>query len=418
MGQENVRVLCPECGTPGESDPEQSRWQCSKCGNGFFLRRCSWCARVSYVDGLQGFHIPWPCTWCGQYNRGFSPNQDQASATAAELAAEVNRYSDPGNPAGPRADGPDRAQAHNMPAVAGRGSPGVPPPRYGQVPAVPQSGRLVVRNITLSSPRHAAAPPGPGQHAPQRIALSVAAVVACAAAVFALLTAGDAPRAAGSMPAAGPTGEMTAGGDGPGTATRVVHVSVGHAGTVNLQGVPGQLVIVGTGQGKVMLTGQVRGIRDAPVVMTRLDRAADVLVVSIRCASADPCAENLRLAVPADTGMVVQQSAGQVAVADLAGSLRVTGSHLNVTANGLRSPTLAAVITSGHLDAAFTVPPQQVSITLTYAQAAVQLPDQVAYRINQQVMSGYIHVTIPQASGATRTVIAQLHSSELELLAA
>ena len=416
-------MLCPECGTSGESDPEQSRWQCGNCGNGFFLRRCSSCARVSYVDGLQGFHMPWPCSWCGQYNRGFSPNQDPASATAAELAAEVKRYGASGHSPGPGAGERDRAQPRDMTAAAGPGSPGLPSPRYGQVPAAPQPGRLVVRNITLSSGSSSSgtsgqtsASPGPGRHAVQRIALSVAAVVACAAAVFVLLTAGGDPRAAG-MPTAGSAAGMAAGAAGPGAATRVVRVSFGHAGSVNLRGVPGQLAIVGTGPGKVTLTGEVQGTRDVPVVATRLDPAADVLVVSVRCASADPCAENLRLAVPADTGIVVEQSAGQVAVADLAGSLSVTGSHLNVTASGLRSPSLTAVIVSGHLGAAFTVPPQQLSITLTSAQAAVQLPGHVAYRVNQRVMSGYIQATIPQASSATRTVNAQLRSSELELLA-
>ncbi|MGH3169347.1 MAG: hypothetical protein ACRDN0_26130, partial [Trebonia sp.] len=65
MSQEVTRVPCPECGIYGEAaDPGTSRWQCSQCGNGFFLRRCSACVRVSYVDGLQGFRSPWSCVWC------------------------------------------------------------------------------------------------------------------------------------------------------------------------------------------------------------------------------------------------------------------------------------------------------------------------------------------------------------------
>jgi ABC-type phosphate transport system substrate-binding protein len=117
MAQELTHVSCPECGTSGESDPGQSHWQCGNCGNGFFLRRCTACSRVSYVDGLQGFHTPWPCTWCGRYNQGFSQNQDPAAASAAELAAEVHRYGPPRSPAGP-----------------GPASPGAPSPRHGQVP--------------------------------------------------------------------------------------------------------------------------------------------------------------------------------------------------------------------------------------------------------------------------------------------
>jgi len=135
MGQELTHVPCPECGTSGESDPEQSHWQCSNCGNGYFLRRCTACSRVSYVDGLQGFHTPWPCTWCGRYNQGFSQNQDPAAASAAELANEVHRYGGPGSPAGPDTGGRDRTPAHGVAVAAGLASPGPRPSRHGQVPA-------------------------------------------------------------------------------------------------------------------------------------------------------------------------------------------------------------------------------------------------------------------------------------------
>jgi ABC-type phosphate transport system substrate-binding protein len=117
MGQVLTRVPCPECGTAGDSDPEQSHWQCGNCGNGFFLRRCAACARVSFVDGLQGFRMPWPCTWCGQYNQGFRQNQDPATASAAELGAELQRYGLPGRPA------------------AGAAIPGARSPLHDQVPA-------------------------------------------------------------------------------------------------------------------------------------------------------------------------------------------------------------------------------------------------------------------------------------------
>ena len=138
---------CPECGTPGAADPGQSHWQCGNCGKGFFLRRCTACSRVSYVDGLQGFHTPWPCTWCGQYNNGFKQNQDPAAASAAELAAYIERYGRPVGLAAPGARGRDRIPAP-APAVApaGPASPASPAgpdaqsPRHGQVPA-PARGR-------------------------------------------------------------------------------------------------------------------------------------------------------------------------------------------------------------------------------------------------------------------------------------
>jgi ABC-type phosphate transport system substrate-binding protein len=145
MGQVLTHVPCPECGTSGDSDPEQSHWQCGNCGNGFFLRRCTACSRVSFVDGLQGFRMPWPCTWCGQYNQGFSQNQDPAEASAAELAAEVHRHGCPGSPAGPDTVGQDRPQPHGMAAAAGPASPGGRSPRHDQVPAPTQGSRRFPR---------------------------------------------------------------------------------------------------------------------------------------------------------------------------------------------------------------------------------------------------------------------------------
>ena len=139
MVEDLTHVTCPECGTSGESDPEQSHWQCSKCGNGFFLRRCTACSRVSYVDGLQGFHTPWPCTWCGRYNKGFSQNQDPAAASAGELAAEVRRYGRPGSPAGPDTGSRDRIQAHGVSVVVSQASPGARSPQHRQVP-IPAPG--------------------------------------------------------------------------------------------------------------------------------------------------------------------------------------------------------------------------------------------------------------------------------------
>jgi hypothetical protein len=385
MGQELTQVLCPECGTFGESEPGQSRWQCTKCGSGYFLRRCSACARVAYVDGLQGFHLPWPCTWCGQFNRGFSQNQDPAAATAAELAAEVARYGPPPSAAGPGTGG----QADLAPAAGSGPSPEARGPGGGLTSAA-----------GTGSP--GTAPPLPGQWWVRRLGLPIALAVACAAVATVLLPAGGLKAM-----------DIAA---GQGGATRAVQVAASRVGTIDLHGVPGQLAIVGTGSGRVMLTGELHGTGGAPAIETRLERATGVLVVSIRCASAAPCTENLRLAVPGTTGAGVWQPGGRVLVTGLAGPLRITASNVDISAGGLRSPVLTAVITNGHLSAAFTAPPRRVSITLASAQATLRLSAGVAYRVTQQVTSGYIRVGIPQADRATRTVTARIDSGELELL--
>lgn len=396
MSQELVRVMCPECGASRESDSQPSRWQCTSCGNGFFLRRCSACARVSYVDGLQGFRRPWPCTWCGEFNAGFSQNRDPAEASAAELAAEVARYDLPGSPGDPGASG----QADSAPVTDSDPGPGTRGPGDRGLRSTMDTG---LPGVPLPDP--VAATTQSGRRRARRIALSIAAVVACATAISVLLTAGG----------TGTTG-MTAGLAGHGSAERAVHVTASQVGTIDFQGVPGQLTVVGTGSGQVILTGQLHGTGGAPTVETRVNHAGGVLGLSVRCAPAGPCTQNLRLTVPGDTGTAVRQPGGRVVVTGLAGPLRITAASVDITASGLRSPSLTTAITNGHLSAAFTVPPRQVSITLASAQATLRLPARTAYRVAQHVTSGYIGVAVPQAGTATRTVTATIHSGELSLL--
>jgi hypothetical protein len=398
MGQELTRVLCPECGTAGESDPDLSRWQCTKCGSGFFLRRCSACTRVSYVDGLQGFRLPWPCAWCGRFNTGFSQNQDPAAATAAELAAELTRYGPSGGAAEPEAGN----QAKSAPITDG----GPPPAREPGDRDTAQGASAARPGTAHPQPGQAAKRPRPGGRRTRRVglAVAVAVAVACAAAAGVVLTAGD-PGAAGMAAA-------------PVTVTRPVLFTASGVGSIDFRGVPGQLVLAGTRPGQVIMTGQLRGEGGAPVVETRFDHGTGVLTVSVRCAPATRCTQNLRLAVSGVTGAAVSQPSGRVVATGLAGPLRITAANADISASGLRSADMSVVVANGHLSAAFAVPPHRVSITLISAQATVRLPDHTGYRVIREGTSGSIRVAIPQTGGATRIVTARIDSGELKLLPA
>lgn len=384
---------CPECGIPGDPpDPGLSRWQCTKCGNGYFLRRCSACARVSFVDGLQGFRQPWPCTWCGQFNSGFRQNQDPAAASAADLVAEVAAL-----PAAAAAPGPEG------------GGPGGPAAATGARPRVPGQA---------AADAGGGKPPASGRRktpwrSRRRVRRTALALAMAAIGASALAAASGAGMAAGGAGRGGPAAPAGRGGT-----SRAVQVAVGPVGTVDLHGVPGRLSVVGTGRGRVTLTGQLNWAGRPPAVVTRLDRADRVLTVTVRCAPASPCTQDLRLAVPADTAAAIRQPAGRILVTGLAGPLRLTAASADISASGLRSPELAAVITSGHLGATFAAPPRRVDITLASAQATLRLPARVPYRVIGQVTSGHISVGIPQASTAAGTVTARLDSGELELLPA
>ena len=232
---------------------------------------------------------------------------------------------------------------------------------------------------------------------PRSPAVVVGAVALVAVAVAAVASAASAHSGRNS------TGDSSA-----------VSVSASSVRTVELQAVPGQLTIVGSATGRVTLTGQLDWRGHAPAGSSRLVNA-HLLRLRYRCATASPCTANWRLVVPRHTAVVLSQPSGHVIVSGLAGPLRITAASVNVSATGLSSPSLQAVITSGHLGATFAVAPKQVSITLISSQATLSLPGSVGYAVSDQVTSGYVHVGVPVISGAAHTVTARVLSGELDL---
>jgi hypothetical protein len=207
-------------------------------------------------------------------------------------------------------------------------------------------------------------------------------------------------------------------GTGPGVGRRTSQVSVtaGSVTAVDVQAVPGQLVIMAAATDHVTLTGQLNWTGRAAATGTQ-SSAGRLLRLSYRCGARSPCTADLRLVVPRRTAITLRQPAGHVVMSGLAGPLRITASSVDVMATGLRCPSLDAAITSGHLGAWFGGAPRRVSITLTSAQATLSLPGGAPYVVTDQVTSGYIHVGVPQASDAPRSVTARIVSGELDLQA-
>jgi hypothetical protein len=212
---------------------------------------------------------------------------------------------------------------------------------------------------------------------------------------------------------------QSSGGTGPGpvAGTRSVAVTAGRVGTVDLEGVPGQLTITASDTGQVRLTGQLHWSGHAPAASVRTDTAARALHLDYVCADSSPCTEDYRLSVPAHTTVALSQPSGHVIISGLSAPLRISAGSVDVSATSLRSPTLTAAITSGHLAAAFAAAPRRVSLALTSAQATVHLPAVTpGYQLSQQVTSGYVHAGVPQAASSPHQVSVRISSGELELL--
>jgi len=201
-----------------------------------------------------------------------------------------------------------------------------------------------------------------------------------------------------------------------GADTQAVSVHADSIRTVVVQDVPGQLTITGVPGSQVTMTGQLHWTGRPAAVSVQPRLAGHLLRLVYHCAAGSPCTANLRLTVPPRTAIVLDQPAGHVVLTGLAGALRITARNADVQAVGLRSPALAASVTSGHLSATLLTPPRRVAVTLRSAQATLRLPADVSYRLSQQVTSGYLKAGIPQASDATRSISARVDSAELELL--
>ncbi|HUA29542.1 MAG TPA: hypothetical protein VMC03_11710 [Streptosporangiaceae bacterium] len=203
-------------------------------------------------------------------------------------------------------------------------------------------------------------------------------------------------------------------GPGQGARTSAVSVTAGSVSAVDLQDVPGQLTIVTSATGRVTLTGRLDWAGRGAAAGTQ-SRSGRLLRLSYRCAAASPCTADLRLTVPRRTAITLRQPSGHVVMSGLAGPLRISASSVDIMATGLRCPSLDAAITSGHLGAWFGGAPRQVNISLTSAQATLWLPGGAPYAVTDQVTSGFIHVGVPQASGAPRSLTARITSGELDL---
>jgi ribosomal protein S27AE len=392
MADGSVTVQCPDCGVGSEvADLDQSRWGCSNCGWAYFLRRCSACGQAGFVTALQGWHQPWECAWCAAFNSGFSQYNDPATATIAELAADLaHRGLSPAPTPEPTPEPSDVTEPADsvtqpIPVITGIG--------HDQVPWAP--------------------PPRPRRHRVRHILESTLAVAAIVVAAVLVLLAAR-PVSAGSERATAMSGASVS--RTPGPTTRAVSVTTVRADAVDFLGVPGRLTVVAADTGRVTLTGELHWAGRPPIAVTRLDRGSHRLLLSYRCAPASLCTENYRLTVPRYAAVALRQPPGQVTLSGLAGPLQITANGVHVSATGLRSATLLAKITSGDLNAGFAAPPSRVAVTLVSAQATLGLPRRAAYRISQRVTEGYVQADVPQDPAAARTVTVCIRSGELTLL--
>jgi hypothetical protein len=202
-----------------------------------------------------------------------------------------------------------------------------------------------------------------------------------------------------------------------GGGSRSVALTSGPVRTVELVGLAGKLTVTGVAGHQAGLTGRVQWNGPGPPhVTSRFDQLTGTLKLSSFCAVDSPCTADYELAVPRQAAVVLFQPSGQMTLTGLAGPVRISAASVDVSAIGLRSPSLVAYVSSGHLDADFAAPPRRLAVTLASAQATIRLPDSVRYAVTSNVVSGYLQNQIPTSATAARTVSVRITSGEVALL--
>ncbi len=189
---------------------------------------------------------------------------------------------------------------------------------------------------------------------------------------------------------------------------------------VALSDFSGNLTVLAGGSAQIAATAQpVSGDR-APGLEFHLNASTHLLTLACydqNGGQAIPCpATQYKISLPAGMGLNLIGFTGQATLTDLSGPVDLSGKSVYVDAQGLKTPSFTATVTSGTLNAAFAQAPAKVDVAVTSAQATLHLPGTVSYAVRQQTTSGYVQVSIPQSNAATRTVLAAANSGEISLL--
>ncbi|MEE4540565.1 hypothetical protein V2S66_01105 [Streptomyces sp. V4-01] len=252
-----------------------------------------------------------------------------------------------------------------------------------------------------------------------------AGAVALAVVLGLVLTGHGTHHDDGGAPYAAPFGR----GGAAGTGDRLAF-HTGDPGTVVLDGVSGRISVTADA-GAHEVTGTFRPADGAAGLHGRLVAASDDSAsgdtgsggaLTVRCADGAgavvPCAGDLSLTLPADTGLRLRQTSGETVLTGLGGELSVSTASDRLTASGLRPARADFAVVSGSADVTFAGAPASLTVQETSAAATVRLPAGDAYAVSTSSASADVQVRVPQDTGAAAAhrIALQVDSGSLQVL--
>jgi len=121
--------------------------------------------------------------------------------------------------------------------------------------------------------------------------------------------------------------------------------------------------------------------------------------------------------VPASTNVAVGNSAGDIRVNGIAGTLSLETSAGSVDAAGLTSARVSAHSSAGDVQLEFRAAPQAVDATSSAGDITVLLPRAgVSYRVNARTSGGATDVRVPTDPAAARTIQADSSAGDVHVV--
>jgi hypothetical protein len=189
----------------------------------------------------------------------------------------------------------------------------------------------------------------------------------------------------------------------PGTHRSVLGTTVtADIGTLIVNGKVGDVTVVGSDRSGIEVVDQA-AYSSTPPHITRTV-SGRTLTVGYTCAAQIACGVAFVIAVPRGIAVHADTDTGAIRLTDLAGPVTAKVDVGLIDASGLTAQNVSLNTDVGGIDATFTRPPRAVTAATKTGAVTIRVPVTATYHVIANAVVGHVTVSVPQGSGAARTI--------------
>jgi hypothetical protein len=191
----------------------------------------------------------------------------------------------------------------------------------------------------------------------------------------------------------------------PGTHTSVRAYAISAAvGTLVVNGKVGDVTVVGSDRSGIDVVAQAAYSSAEPGITRTV--SGSTLTVGYTCPVQIACGVAFVIGVPSGTMVHANTDTGAIRLTGLAGPVTAKADAGVIDASGLTARTASFTTDAGGIDVSFTSPPGDVTAGARVGAITIRVPTTVAYQVNANAVVGQVTDSVPQESGAARTITA------------